>query len=271
MMKKKTPRTLLKSWIPLPLRNRLRTIWNQTYKSPPRIVRRTFTVLGLPIRLHGIWIKPRLAASDNIVKHLVRGNYETEEIKALATLLRPGDKLLEVGSGLGLTACYAAKRIGPQGHVISYDANPVIVQGAQTHQRMNRLTNIAFRCGVVQERSGEVAFYLAPDFWGSSLEPKPGTQAITTPAHSVESVLRELEPTIAMVDIEGGEYHLLGLKEWEACSSLRTFIIEFHPVADAAEKLTATRLFAAPWKSSMPMAEVLDAIEHGNCTVTFQR
>lgn len=271
MIKLDTPLTNLKSRVPFSVRNRLRPIWYQIRKSPKRIIRRILSALGLPIRLHGIWIKPRFAASETIVQHLVLGNYEAYEINALSTLLRPGDRLLEVGSGLGLTACYAAKRIRPGGRVISFDANPSIVERAQKHQRMNRLTNIAFRCGVLQERAGEVPFHVALDFWESSLDPKPGTQVITTPAHSVASILRELEPTIAMVDIEGGEYQLLSLTEWGACSSLRRLIVEFHPVADAAKKLNTTRLFTAPWKASLPIAEVLAAIEHGNCTVTFKR
>lgn len=69
--------------------------------------------------------------------------------------LRPGDVVLDLGSGGG-KACYiAAQIVGPSGRVIGVDCNREMLALARLHQQTvsERLgySNVEFRCGLIQD------------------------------------------------------------------------------------------------------------------------
>jgi arsenite methyltransferase len=47
--------------------------------------------------------------------------------------LQPGETVLDLGSGAGLDAIFAARRVGPTGRVIGVDLNPAMCLKAQAH------------------------------------------------------------------------------------------------------------------------------------------
>lgn len=47
--------------------------------------------------------------------------------------LQPGETVLDLGSGAGLDAVLAARRVGPRGRVIGVDMNPVMCRTAEAH------------------------------------------------------------------------------------------------------------------------------------------
>lgn len=248
----------------------IRSVWHALLQFLGKAHRGICHFFRLPVNIHGLWIHARLANSKRIEHHILSGSYERSEIHALRTALLPGDRVLEVGSGLGLTACFAAKRL-PEGKVLSFEANPQLVEIASSHQRLNRLNNIEFKLGILHECSGALPFYVHDDFWISSLSPAPNTSEIKTYSHDLSQVLIDFQPTLVLMDIEGGEYDLLKLAAWSTNFHTRKFIVEFHPIDDARNRLKATGLFEAPWHSDKAIDEVIEAIERGVCTVTFSK
>jgi ubiquinone/menaquinone biosynthesis C-methylase UbiE len=69
---------------------------------------------------------------------------------AMATL-RPGETVLDIGSGGGLDSFIAAKRVGPTGRVIGVDMTPAMLQRARESAKNAGFTNITFRHGVADK------------------------------------------------------------------------------------------------------------------------
>jgi SAM-dependent methyltransferase len=91
-----------------------------------------------------------------------RYGYDTTEIGALpqnadmglgcgAPILaldpRPGETILDLGSGGGIDVFLAAKQVGPAGHVIGVDMTPSMLELARENARKGGYTNVEFREG----------------------------------------------------------------------------------------------------------------------------
>jgi SAM-dependent methyltransferase len=67
----------------------------------------------------------------------------------LATL-RPGETVLDLGSGGGIDAFMAARRVGPNGHVIGVDMTPEMLVKAERNKATVALENVEFRRGYIE-------------------------------------------------------------------------------------------------------------------------
>jgi arsenite methyltransferase len=65
--------------------------------------------------------------------------------------LQPGETVLDLGSGGGLDCFYAAKLVGPVGHVIGVDMTPEMLELANTNKEKVGLQNVEFRRGYLEE------------------------------------------------------------------------------------------------------------------------
>lgn len=65
--------------------------------------------------------------------------------------LRPGETVVEVGSGAGFDAVLAARQVGPTGRVIGVDMTPAMLEKARANVERLRLTNGEFRRGYMEE------------------------------------------------------------------------------------------------------------------------
>jgi SAM-dependent methyltransferase len=68
---------------------------------------------------------------------------------ALAAL-KPGETVLDLGSGAGFDAFLAAKAVGPQGHVIGVDMTPEMIERATALARKHGYGNVEFRLGDIE-------------------------------------------------------------------------------------------------------------------------
>jgi len=69
---------------------------------------------------------------------------------ALASL-RPGDVVLDLGSGAGFDALIAARAVGGGGRVIGVDMTREMVEKASTNATKAGVTNVEFRQGTIEE------------------------------------------------------------------------------------------------------------------------
>jgi SAM-dependent methyltransferase len=68
---------------------------------------------------------------------------------ALASL-RPGQTVLDLGSGAGFDAFLAAKAVGPTGHVIGVDMTPEMITQARRNKAKGDYGNVEFRLGEIE-------------------------------------------------------------------------------------------------------------------------
>jgi arsenite methyltransferase len=65
--------------------------------------------------------------------------------------LRPGDAVLDVGSGGGLDALLAARRVGSAGRVVGVDLTSEMVRKARETARQARAKNLTFEDGIAEK------------------------------------------------------------------------------------------------------------------------
>jgi SAM-dependent methyltransferase len=64
--------------------------------------------------------------------------------------IKPGDTVLDLGSGAGVDVFIAAKAVGPEGHVIGVDMTPEMLQRAWTNAVKGGYRNVEFRLGDIE-------------------------------------------------------------------------------------------------------------------------
>lgn len=65
--------------------------------------------------------------------------------------LKPGQTVLDLGSGAGLDCLLASQKVGPKGRVIGVDMTPEMIERAQTNAKRVNATNVEFRLGYLEE------------------------------------------------------------------------------------------------------------------------
>lgn len=64
--------------------------------------------------------------------------------------LKTGQTVLDLGSGAGLDCFFAAKKVGPTGHVIGVDMTPEMIERATASAQRMGITNVEFRQGYIE-------------------------------------------------------------------------------------------------------------------------
>lgn len=64
---------------------------------------------------------------------------------------RPGETVLDLGSGAGIDAFLMAREVGPEGRVIGVDMTPAMVSKARANAESGNYTNVEFRLGEIEQ------------------------------------------------------------------------------------------------------------------------
>lgn len=184
---------------------------------------RAFTLRGLTLYL------PEAALKGNLERALSSGRYENHEADALMLHLRPGDRLLDLGAGLGFICALAAGVLGEDA-VMGVEAGPETVRLARRNLAANGFPGVKVLKGaVVGTGEGEVEFGLRPAFWASALRGPDGwpenAEVIQVPGRPVGKLLAKFAPTVLCCDIEGGELEVLT----QPLPGVRLVVVETHP------------------------------------------
>lgn len=184
---------------------------------------RSFTLRGLTLHL------PEATLKGNLERALSSGRYENHEADALLMHLVPGDRLLDLGAGLGFICALAAGVLG-EASVFGVEAGPETVKLARKNLAVNGFAGVKLMRGaVVGTGSGEVEFGQRPAFWASALKGPEGwpetAEVIRVPARAIGTLLAKLAPTVICCDIEGGEADVLV----QPLPGVRLVVVETHP------------------------------------------
>lgn len=180
------------------------------------------------VDIHGVRVAiDHDLVSPKIVAELRSGSYELPESRQIDGIVQPGERVVELGGGLGLISTKVALT-GRAAHVAAFEANPRLIPLIERTHALNRV-GVTVTNAVVTPRAeaATVPFYLRKDFWASSLSPEPyGYESvIEVPTVSFAEMLRLHRPTMLIVDIEGGEEALF---QNVPLTGVRKVYIELH-------------------------------------------
>ena len=167
---------------------------------------------------------PRPPVSRSVRKSLRKKEYEAAEIHLVRHLVRPGNTVLDLGSGLGLTSIAAAKASG-HGRVVGYEADPVIAPLAKKNIQRNGV-QVEIRNKAIAREKGVCAFYVHRSFTASSLFPFHRSKKILIEADAFQDVVDEIQPDVISCDLEGIEKDVFAGAN---LSSVQRLIVEVHP------------------------------------------
>ncbi len=184
-----------------------------------------------PVFYHGLAVPlNRSGMIPPIAKQIFAGDYETPEISGLTRVVRAGDRILELGAGLGIISALAAQKTGPNGRLLCYEANPALIAATEAFWKSHDITNIELRNAVlVPDDPGTRSFHLAGSFAESSLlgaEGRDPQGEVVVRADLLADVCESFRPDVLICDIEGAEAQLIPAIP---AIGLRAAVIEFHP------------------------------------------
>lgn len=164
-----------------------------------------------PLILHGIQV-PILETdvSPKIWNAIQAGDYEAKEASSIVRVLRPGDRVIELGSGLGIITCIMARI--PDVLIWSFDANPHLISLARRVASRNNVKNAIFKHRLLSSSpSNDCIFFIRSDFWMSSLleEQGPYEYKIKIRSHNIDDFIEKHSANVIVMDIEGAELELL--------------------------------------------------------------
>lgn len=190
----------------------------------------TVSVDGIRVPIEPDWSRP-------MVNHIYGERYEGPERRAVARLIGPEDRVLELGSAIGVVASVIL-RCGPAA-TRHYEANPAMIAAAERTLAANGLAaDLRHAAAVGEDHEGDtVSFNIGVDFWSSSLEERHRiAETVTVPAVPLSAMIAEFAPSVIVMDIEGAETRLLMAPE---LPGVRAIVVEMHRRVTGIESQTA--------------------------------
>ncbi len=102
--------------------------------------------------------------------------------------LKPGERVVDMGSGAGIDSLIAAKMVGPIGQVIGVDMTPAMLNKARRAAAEAGLTNVEFRDGYAEALP-------VPDGWADVVISNGVLNLMPDKAAALQEMTRVLKPT----------------------------------------------------------------------------
>ncbi len=143
------------------------------------------------------------------------GAYCAAVIQRLPETLRPGDRVLVIGAGLGVVSTLIGKTEGIE-RVIAIEANTTLVPYLSRVNDANGVTNVEpVNAVLAQGKKGRVPFFVRRDLRASSLVPhdRSWQQVMMVPFMDIDLILTEEEISLIVCDIPVASARLLAEAE----------------------------------------------------------
>ncbi len=211
--------------------------------TPPPPPRSSYCYLGgnralaLTHRGHQIYLDTRdIGMTPHIALH---GTWEDEVEAALARLVKPRQRIIEVGANMGYHTIAMGHAIGPGGDLHAIEANPAALALLRDTLTVNGLNDVATVHGVAAlDSPGDVEFAVDPQHIGSGHWALPTsvertyTTSFSVPAVTLDGLLLDRVGRVDLLrmDAEGSEPQVLrGAAQLIANSPNLRIVTEWSP------------------------------------------
>jgi FkbM family methyltransferase len=184
----------------------------------------------------GLWwnIDPRFETS------LLEGGYESKVQELLATHLRPGDCLFDVGAHIGFFSLLSSRLVGAAGSVVAFEPEPQNLAVLRANAARNNLPQLQIVEAAVWSSSGVLEFGRANQA-SSMMEGRVtavssrNDERIQVTGIAIDDFVKRNGgplPNIIKIDVEGAELEVLKGAAEVIRSARPTVICEVHYPAD---------------------------------------
>jgi FkbM family methyltransferase len=143
----------------------------------------------------------------------ITGSTEPPVQRSLARYLKPGDVFYDIGANVGFFSLLAARCVGPQGMVYSFEPVNENTAAIRRNAKLNGLENLSVFEVALAEKSGSGELFLTKWDGGSSLSAatipaaEPIEQRTVRVAALDDLIATEglRPPTLVKIDVEGAE------------------------------------------------------------------
>ena len=124
------------------------------------------------------------------------GVYEFFSASVFKELARPGANVVDAGANIGQYTLLAAKRVGRQGRVLSFEPNPYTFAALETNVAANHFKNVSLFDCALSDTEGSFPLYLSPQDFNTGLaslrpleaHPSPDVRALAAQAPRIVNV-----------------------------------------------------------------------------------
>ena len=168
--------------------------------------------------------------APSVERSLNTGTYEKDEAQMLRRVVKPGQRVLDLGSGLGYTAALCCKITDPE-KVMTVEANPRLLRLVEGNLRKNGAADAKVRHGAIvgpRFTDDQVVFHCKKRLLGASIAgPDNRSRRLRkVPALHLDELFSEHRPDVVQIDIEGAEAQIFD-SPWPAFVS--RVVMETHP------------------------------------------
>ena len=173
---------------------------------------------------------------DLIQRQIYCGTFEPFETRLVASYLRPGMTLVDVGANVGYFTLLGAQRVGPAGRVIAYEPSPYAYDRLSRAVRENGLAHVTAINAGLSDVPGRL-----PIYWDKNSvnhtptmvpHDNPNLQCVDVAVKTLDSEAESLalgQIDLIKIDVEGYEPHVLeGARQLLAQRRVRAVLCEFN-------------------------------------------
>lgn len=162
-------------------------------------------------------------------QYIINGTYESSEMNLCQKYVSPADRILEIGSAIGIVSIYCIKNIGIS-RITCVEPNSVTRKLLINNYELNNLS-ASLIAGCLTPKNGDVQLSIHDQFWSDRIVSTENSNSIkseTVRGYTLASLLEILDftPNCLIIDIEGSE---IGLNPVEIPDTIEKIIIEIHP------------------------------------------
>ena len=146
-------------------------------------------------------------------RHVLGGQYEGEVAAVFRSVLRPGMGVIDIGANIGYFTMLSARLVGPAGHVLAVEPNPLNARMIEASRTMNGFSHVTVLQAAAGRQVGMLGLNTSHSNGTTSTLEDTGAamlEARTVPCLPLDAVVPGDRPVgLIKVDVEGAEYNAL--------------------------------------------------------------